>query len=243
MELIEKKTVETIPVLLGKNGDQWYGWPTIMKHLKNVTSVCGISHFQLYEKTLKEYHRHRSIYDMHHNAPFLLQCKILALSKTCNMLTVPSSERAIESVLHSLDVSLGAKNLIEGRRYPVLMPEVMDAMMEMLDQIFQYMILPDGANASLYEVKAVYKRNFTIDFYSNWQLNVINPKPWITSCLEGYLSLVPEGNKIIVSNIMDRSARRMANDKPVIITSYFHPGPIKRARLKLIELWKKLITE
>lgn len=206
-----------LPELISFKNGQWSGDSSLMKHIEKITSTCGITGYELYKKTLKEYKNYKSIYDMSHNRGFLLHCKVMALSQKCSMRTVPYSEGDILTIISEIFIPTNDVTKPLERRYPMLPKEIIHAFSEMFVSCIPYMSSFPQDNES---VRQRLINNFKISFYSNWQTNIAGFELYTVTCLNQLLSLIPNADdKVTCSNIMNRIAKKLNEDVTEVVNT------------------------
>jgi len=215
----------TMPVLIAFNKGEWTGYELLMRAIERMTSVCSIPKYELFKKVLKEYHKYRSIYDMDHNSPSLLICRMLSLAKTCTMLTVPQTELDIRNIMSDITLPYHANS-----RYPILPNLMLEHLGKLFDDSTMYIdknIL--GPDQSFSDIKEIFIRNFSISYFSNWQNNIVEPRPWILLCIEQILLVIPDNSKLACSNLINRSAEEIAKDPRTFAnTTSMQPSIVSR---------------
>lgn len=197
--------------LIFKSNGIFQGDDEVMGTIENFTSICGIPHYQLYKKVLKEYNKHRSIYDMDHNK-HLLTCVTFRLARECDMLTLPSNDDDIEKALSIAKFRIPVHHSADDKiRFPVLPWPALDAIKELVGQASIYAPLDANTKKNLYA-------NLIISFYSDWHRNIRDNRAWVFYCLNAIMNFVPEEHRVQANNIFERTSERFAKEKGNIVT-------------------------
>lgn len=196
-------------ISLTKKGYEYPDESRLYVFLRLTESLYGILDNQLQKKVLKEYEKHRSVYDLEHNrdnfSPILLMFQVPKLLKECKYYTIPSDNRWLSIV----DTFLRLDRIDEDL-YPVFPKQIWSQYLDLSHKISPYLdrVPLDQRGEFLEKLYSTRKR----EFYMNWDLicfNEVDFKKWANFNIDMLLNAVSEDNIKVVLNILTRQSEQI----------------------------------
>lgn len=152
----------------------YQGNDDVMNSLSTTSAQFGILNYELYKRVLKEYKKHKSVYDLSNNSPYLLILKSFSLAKYCKCKIEPTVKGISDAMLYAKPWEL-KNHLWPGNPEPFLA-----TLKFIFEQVGPY-ITVNKVNLETEWQKM--NNNFLIDYYSWWDFHSIHPRIWIANCL------------------------------------------------------------
>jgi hypothetical protein len=209
---MENKTNITLEPLISIDAKgNWSGDRDLLNLVQQASSKLGILNYELHYRLLKVYELHKSIYDLEHNRPRLLQAKVMVLAKQCNQVgfVTPGS-------LNSLVMDIQQVAKINREKFPILPYALVEDLVsivegdgpDLIDQLWPY--IQGSSDISKIFFKQGLQHRFYTDFYANWEDYSVNPELWFNSCVN-MIKQLPKVTGNSFQNIMERTLTKIVD--------------------------------
>ncbi len=179
----------------------WYGTKYVLDTLSNLTSEFGVLNYELYKLTLKEYEKHRDVYDMAHNYDKLIRAKAVGiLLSKCWYATTPMKEREFNIVNMAKQSYLPYHNILSIRTssdkafklshyssYPSLPRGIALIFWDILEDVKGFIDIQGHSRKDIdlhtgFVIPAM--EGMILSYYANWDEYQVNPELWFNKCID-----------------------------------------------------------